>query len=390
MRSSTLYLILIVTFMELWSGLSSAASPSSALAYVAGSTQKVCQLTGDFDRALGQPTRSQTGQRWGVMGTDLGSSFEHRGKLFFLFGDTWGRPGLRDALAWTSSHEPDTINLNFYRAEDGKWLPLAVPGVSLGAFEVPSGGVSIGGKMYVVFTTDWAPEKYLMGRSVLAVSEDDGKSFKALYDLSNSKFINVSFWSSKGWLYIFGSGPYRRSSVYLARIKLNQIATRSALCYWHGNGPQQWPRQEQEAVPLFQHDVVGEFSVTYSQPVKRYIMLYNSGNPRGIIMRSAGTPWGPWSAGTIIFDPWRDHGYGQFMHIASNFKAGLNDTVNDPQRENEWGGEYGPYLMARFTTGNRNQCRIFYTMSTWNPYQVVIMRTDLKFEAQRSSVPALN
>ena len=33
----------------------------------------------------------------GVLATDLGSSFEHRGRLFFLFGDTWrfadGRDG---------------------------------------------------------------------------------------------------------------------------------------------------------------------------------------------------------------------------------------------------------------------------------------------------------
>lgn len=152
------------------------------LTYVTGSTKKVSQLTGDFDRMLGKPTLNQTGKRFSVDATDLGSSFEHNGNLVFLFGDTWGQPGLLDAVAWTRSRDPQHIPLNFYQARDGKWLPPFVPGVRLGGFEIPSGGVSVGGKMYVVFTTDWMPKEHLMGRSVLTVSEDDGKTFKVLYD----------------------------------------------------------------------------------------------------------------------------------------------------------------------------------------------------------------
>ena len=242
--------------------------------------------------------------------------------------------------------------------------------------------------MYVVFTTDWTPEKGLMGRSVLAVSQDDGKSFKVLYDLSKSTFINVSLWSSGGWLYIFGSGAYRKSSVYLARIKPDKLADRSQMSYFGGIGADkqpQWSAREQDATPLFQHDVVGEFSVAYCKPVGRYVLLYNSPSPRGITMRSATAPWGPWSEGEVVFDPWRDNGYGHFMHIPTGFKSEKSDTVNDPGREKQWGGEYGPYIMARFTTGSAGRCRIFYTMSTWNPYQVVVMQTDLKLETQALS-----
>ena len=36
---------------------------------------------------------------------------------------------------------------------------------------------------------------------------------------------------------------------------------------------------------------------------------------------------------------------------------------------------------ARFTTGSRGSCRLFYTMSTWNPYGVVVMQTDLELAA---------
>ncbi|MFL6495537.1 MAG: hypothetical protein ACJ703_03815, partial [Nitrososphaera sp.] len=60
-------------------------------------TRKVSQLTGDFDRETGQKTLNETGSRFGIYGTDLGVSFLHDGKLYFLFGDTnrlKGKPGL--------------------------------------------------------------------------------------------------------------------------------------------------------------------------------------------------------------------------------------------------------------------------------------------------------
>jgi hypothetical protein len=91
----------------------STAAESEELLYVAQSTHRVCQLTGDFDRAGGKPTLSETNTRFGVESTDLGSSFEHKGKLYFLFGDTNGRPGDRDVLAWTESKDPAKIVLHF-------------------------------------------------------------------------------------------------------------------------------------------------------------------------------------------------------------------------------------------------------------------------------------
>ncbi len=357
------------------------ASGSDDLMYVEGSTTKICQLTGDFDLTLGVPTLSRTGTRLGIVATDLGSSFEHKGKLYFLFGDTWGRPGDRDVLAWSTARHADEISLDCWMAPDGKWSPLTIPGISQGAFEVPTGGVSVGGKMYVVFTTDHSETK-IMGRSVLAVSQDDGKTFQSLYDLSTSKFINVSLWPTRDWLYLFGSGDYRKSSVFLAKIKPGAMGVQSNLLYFTGpaaNNKPRWSSREEDAVPLFRHDVVGELSVAYCKPVRRYVMLYNSHEPYGIIMRSAESPWGPWSTGTIIFEPTRDNGYGKFMHIPSGINQ-QGDTFSDLNREAVWGGAYGPFIMSRFTSRVDGNCRIYYTMSTWNPYQVVVMRSDLKLE----------
>jgi hypothetical protein len=361
------------------------AGKENRLAYVAESTKKVCQLTGEDDRQTKQPTPSRTQSSAGVLATDLGSSFEHDGKLFFLFGDTWGKPGVRDALAWTESRDPEKIELKFLTGSDGKWLPLTVPGIKHGAFEVPSYGVSIEGKIYVVFTTDHSPSK-TMGRSVLAVSPDGGKTFRQVYDLSASKFINVALWKSERWLYVFGSGDYRRSSACLARVELESVENRGALRFFRGlspDGEPQWSEQERDAESLFRHDVVGELSVAFCPPVERYIMLYNSSSPRGIVMRSAERPWGPWSEAEIIFNPWRDKGYGQFMHASNLFRKNP-DNLSDPKRGLENGGEYGPYIMARYTTAVGGGCRIYYTMSTWNPYQVVVMQSDLRLEPREA------
>ncbi len=356
-----------------------AGAEPGRLVSIEGSTKKVCQLTGDLDRQRQIPTLSQTGKNFGVTATDLGSSFEHKGRLHFLFGDTWGRPGSRDVLGWTSSDQPDEIRLEFHRMGDGNWAPIAVPGLSLGAFEIPSYGVSVNGRIYVALTTDHSPRK-TMGRSVLAASDDDGKTFARLYDLSDDKFINVAFWKTHDWLYMFGSGDYRQSSVCLARVKPETLPQRSEFEYFVGMRNEEqvpWSPREADAVPLFRHNVVGEFSVAYCEPVDCYVMLYNSTKPRGITMRSAPTPWGPWSEGTVIFNPWRDQGYGHFMHFPG-MRSKTGKPLHDPRRALKPGGEYGPYIISRFTTGTADRCSVFYTMSTWNPYQVAVMKSEFR------------
>jgi hypothetical protein len=355
------------------------AGKERRLSYVEKSTKRICQLTGEEDRQLKQPTLNRTLSRFGLLGTDLGSSFEHKGKLFFLFGDTWERPGDRDSIAWTESRDPEKIDLTFLTGPDGKWLSLEVPGITQAGWDIPSYGVSIDGKMYVVFTTDHSDSK-TMGRSVLAVSEDDGKTFRQVYDLSDSKFINVAMWKTDSWLYIFGSGNYRESSVCLARVEQKNVEKRDSLRFFSGqsaDGVPQWSEKEGDAALLFHHDVVGELSVAYCEPVKRYVMLYNSLKPRGIVMRSAAQPWGPWSEMEFIFNPERDNGFGHFMHRYDKDHPNA-DQLSDPNRDRDDAEEYGPYIISRFTKGDENGCRIYYTMSTWNPYEVHIMRSDLQ------------
>ncbi|MEM2872932.1 MAG: DUF4185 domain-containing protein, partial [Nitrososphaerales archaeon] len=91
-------------------------------------------------------------------------------------------------------------------------------------------------------------------------------------------------------------------------------------------------------------------------------------------MRSALLPWGPWSQKQTLFNAFNDGGYGHFIHWPGH------DNISDPFRYNEWGGPYGPYIVEKFTTGGNNRSTIYFTLSTWNPYTVVLMRAELELK----------
>ena len=49
----------------------------------------------------------------------------------------------------------------------------------------------------------------------------------------------------------------------------------------------------------------------------------------------------------------------------------------DPTRN---GGIYGPYLISSFTRGTPSTTTVYWTMSTWNPYEVMLMKTRLRLD----------
>ena len=391
----TLKTILFTLFLT-----TSMQAQTDLVEYVPGSTVKICQLVGDYDRQRQAQTQNLTESRYGLVSTDLGVPFYHNGRTFVLFGDSWGTPG-GDAIAYTTdTHPEDGISLEFITDETGTYKPVILPEISQDDFEVPMEGVSVDGNMYTYHTTDHS-SSVMMGRSVVAVSRNDGQTFTYLYDLSDKHFINVSIvkvnlWEEQGFpvdkgygLVLFGSGTYRQSDVRLAFQEAEQIGTGESLRYFTGldpDGDPLWSEHEDDAAPLFSHPCVGELSVTYNPYIRKWIMLYNGDPPRGINFRTADAPWGPWSQARLLFDPWLDNGYCHFMHV--NWQYSQCDSVHDPGRENEWGGEYGPYQFEELATGNDSTTTIYYTLSTWNPYTVVLMKSALK--RSKSPVSTVN
>lgn len=377
--------------------------------YVPGSSRKLCQLTGEWDRSLGKdkPAFNRTETRFGMFGTDLGASFEHKGRCWFLFGDTHPsgpnnefRPYDGDSIAYTTDTRPSRdggVRLEFVTAPDGKYLAPSAPGVSMKGFEVPTGGFSgANGSMYIFFTTDAkiVPGKgAVMARSVLLRSDDDAKSFRAIYTVSREKIIYIApaivdnaRWKGlpqakgRGLLLWAASTEYRRSDPYLAYLLLEKVEEKSAMRYFAGVDAKtkrpQWSEKEADAAALFSHPHIGELCVTWNPHLRQWLMLYNAGEPRGINFRVADTPWGPWSETAVLFEPWKDNGYCHFMHVDWRFRR--CDEVHDPGKEEVWAGEYGPYIIDRFTMGGSGKTTIYYVMSTWNPYNTVLMTCNLE------------
>src|SRR5579871_359079 len=113
-----------------------ACAVPAAPSVTTGSAERICQLIGDIDRASMMPTINLSYTRYMLSGTDLGASFEHQGKLYFLFGDsrpTAGNPVCGDAVATTTATDPSAcIPLTFLAQVDGNYRSPAVPGVDLG------------------------------------------------------------------------------------------------------------------------------------------------------------------------------------------------------------------------------------------------------------------
>jgi hypothetical protein len=355
--------------------------PVPQIELVPGSVRKVCQLTGEWDRQRHSPAYNRTETRFGLVGTDLGASFEHDGRLWFLFGDTWPDAEGGDSVAWTTDRTPEPgIGLEFVSA-GRRFAPSRVSAsdgrpVSTTFFEVPLDGFSAGGHMYVFRTTEHYREagREVMGRSILTRAVDgDPTNLVCLYDLSiarrGGKFINVS-------CVVVDDGmeglPFRDAS--LACVPLGAVEDRGRWRFWCGREARSrrpvWSESESDAVALFAHPQIGELSATWNAPLGMWLLLYNAGSPRGINARVARHPWGPWSDPVVVFDPgWAGTGYGEFMHVQD-----APDGLSDPGRENEWGGEYGPYVIDRFTRDlPAGRAAVYYTMSTWNPYNVMAM-----------------
>jgi hypothetical protein len=131
---------------------------------------------------------------------------------------------------------------------------------------------------------------------------------------------------------------------------------------------------------------IGNVSVVFSNELGLWLMTYDSfgrqsQSTAGIYFAYAREPWGPWSEPQLIFNPRRDGALGTFIHdprIVPNPPGdglngptiGFNDPVTTP------GGPYAPYLIERFTRVSGDKLSIYYTLSTWNPYTIVEMRSD--------------
>ncbi|HKN59890.1 MAG TPA: DUF4185 domain-containing protein, partial [Candidatus Acidoferrales bacterium] len=377
------------------------AAPSAAepeLRYVAASTIKLEQLLGEEDKQLHRPTLSQTVTRYGIEGTDLGNSFEHGGRVYFLFGDTVGR--LRhalDTIATTDATDPESgVRLDFLKS-GGDYLTIQPPGISMGAFEVPVAGISLGGQVYVAVSTNHSEDRST-DRSVLTkfTLPASFQPLRTISQLPEGHFVKMSLHIEPGtiaglppggpFILVWGTGPYRRSDAYLSIVPAAQFESGKGTRYFAGldaGSAPIWSEKETDSRAIVQNGTIGDLSVTWCKDLGLWLMTYDSRDPapRGVLFSYSRTPWGPWSEPQIIFNAQRDGALGKFIHNPqANPDDGLAGPVIGKGQANPQavhGGAYAPYVVERWTKVQGSELSIYYVLSTWNPYVVVLMKSRL-------------
>jgi hypothetical protein len=358
----------------------------------------------------------------GINGVDLGVGFESAdGSLAFLFGDAWTPGGTRDnqdSIATTRATavgraNPPTIS---WASSNGAFLPMDLPGVDGSGMNVPLDGIALGGQDYVFANSGWrsycdgCPGEH--GTLALGVMRaTDPRTVSTVFSVASRRFTNVALVPADGFVYVFGAGePYRMSPVYLARVAPSDLGNFAAWQFFRGTrgGVPVFGPGEGTAVPLFAAGAnwsatitplnarppnggVGELSVRAA--LGMFVMTYNAGvpnGPRGIFLRTAPTAWGPWSAAELLVDA--GEAYGRWQHIAPADKGVVvrpDDGLGEYARQDEWGGEYGPYLVPRwFTDEGGGAIGLTYTLSSWNPYQAHLIRSVVTRDGHAVTPPA--
>lgn len=249
-----------------------------------------------------------------------------------------------------------------------------------------------------------------------------------------ARFSEPSPFGATPWepgVLIFGEGQHRGSptgsSVYLSYVPADYFWSgmdsrgNPATRYFAGfqSGHPTWSTSESDSVPVVYDNpygvavppgppgtsdpgTVGEMSVAYAPQLGLWLMTYDGGRQTGtgtdkpetdgIYFTYAAFPWGPWAKPQLIFNACRDNGLGNFMFYPSsdsscgstphpNGPAGPTIGVqsvsgNDPETTN--GDPYAAEMIERFVEVQGDTLKLFYTMSTWNPYAIVLMESDLK------------
>jgi hypothetical protein len=310
-------------------------------------------------RLVGDGAINDTEGKWGVFGAGLGSMFDKDGKLYMLFGDTFGccipvSGGTSGAKDWrgntmaiiTDKTPQDGLTFDDMYTDRaghaGYFLPLAIP----------TNGIAIGDRMVVHYMAvkNWGlPGVWEMYGSGLATSDDDGQTWvKDAYVTwpADANFGQVAFVKSGEYRYLFGIPGGRFGGVKLARVPQEQVLDPSRYEYFAGlDGDQPLWAVDEKSGALVVPAPAGELSVMWDAYLQRWIMTYLDDDADQLVIREAQELWGPW---------------GPALTLVSG---------------KDYPGLYGAYLHPWYVENDGET--IYFTMSQWGPYTVYLMKAHL-------------
>jgi hypothetical protein len=210
---------------------------------------------------------------------------------------------------------------------------------------------------------------------------------------------------------VFGAARYRASIPYLAVAPRETFADPRSWAFFAGlsGGKPVWLTRDQwesgrnlggrwkppAGAEMFDAALpgdrcVGEHSVTWNEPLKKWLLVYNCDPPAGLHASGAGIqarvasePWGPWSAPITLLNAAHDPGALCALIMSP---GGCPGRVSVPSGRGA-GFFYAPFVIDRFTQnetppgpGQPKRTTIYWVVSTWNPYYVVVMRSTLELK----------
>lgn len=401
--------------------------------YVSGNTHWIEFVTGPGNL-------NNTTQRFGIGGTDLGIMWDNgivdnpatavnEHQVLIAFGDTFSnrtpvRTGVwrfntlfrsADGVLNNGLYVPDGVPVNHTvlppngahfsgsPMENPNWSDPILPSpgdpvhppyaVGTEVTIIPTAGISVphnnayGARQYMSFMSvrSWdTAGRWTTNYSGVAYSDDNGQTWDIAptsirsaatgratvpFVSGNQNFQQFAFVkppagspeATQGWVYAYGTPSGRAGTVYLSRVQQTQIADTTKYQYWNGST---WvANAPSSATPLLpgktssffgffsstSYPAVSEMSVQYNPYLKKYVMLYGDSSNK-IVMRTADSPQGTWSNPTTLVGAYSLSGkYAPYIHPWSG-------TSNLPAAEQQY---------------------LYWNLSTWNDYQVRLMRTDL-------------
>ncbi|WP_010542535.1 DUF4185 domain-containing protein [Dietzia alimentaria] len=336
----------------------------------------------------GPTSPNKTVERFGISGTDLGILWDNGAdgtdrRMMMALGDTMGDCSV-DGDEWRSNI---LLRSSDRTLSDGMLIddaPLEREGMAKSILPrsdrpgevtvIPTAGVEVGGTQYLRYMSvaEWGdPGEWITNYSALAKSANNGDDWVPVAGSGRlgegspalipgnvgtpyvtqpagqmSAFLKHTD-DEVDYVYEYMTPSGRNGTAVLARVPEANFEDMAAYRYWDGVG---WVPQH-GAAKVVLDGRVSELSVTWSERLGRFIALYTDQN-NNIVMRQARTPEGPWSGKDILLS---------YQHVPTLYGAFAH-----------------PWSPAIESNGKD----LFFTMSTWDAYNVFLMKTDL------SKVPA--
>ena len=326
----------------------------------------------------GPTSPNNTVERFGISGTDLGIMWDNGDtdtpQVLMALGDTMGdctMPGdqWRSNVLFRSSDRDLADGMRIDNA------PMEAPGLAKSILPrsdqpgevtvIPTAGVEVDGAQYLRYMSvrHWgAPGEWTTNYSALARSTDNGENWAPVHrtarvGLGDPALIPgalgdphtehadgqmSAFLADGAHVYEYMTPSGRNGSAILARVPRDQIEDMSAYRFWDGR---EWV-SDQDSAAVVLDGKVSELSVSWSEHLGRYIALHND-EKNDIVMRQSQSPEGPWSGKDILVS---------FSQVPTLYGAFVH-----------------PWSPAVETEGKD----LYFTMSTWDAYNVFLMRTDL-------------